>query len=234
MKDRRAVVLLSGGLDSAVAATLVKCERFDLYALTFDYGQRNRDRELEAAKKVGAALRVKEHKILTLPLDEIGGSALTDAKIAIPKGRSRSEIGEGVPITYVPARNTIFLSIALGYAETLGADAIAIGAHAVDYSGYPDCRPEFFDAFTALAKVATKQGVEEKPPRIMAPLLGWNKAKIIETGNDLKAPMKYTWSCYEAGKQPCGRCDACQLRAEAFSHAGVPDPALAAAKAPAR
>lgn len=225
MKGRRAVVLLSGGLDSAVAATIAKCERYDLYALSFDYGQRNRDRELAAARAVADALRVKEHHVLPLPLSSLGGSALTDAKIAVPKHRKREEMAASIPSTYVPARNTIFLSLALSYAEILKADSIFIGAHALDYSGYPDCRPEYFEAFSALAKLATKQGVEGNAPKILAPLVGWTKAKIIETGFDLQAPLKHTWSCYEAGPAPCGACDACLLRRDAFLQTGHPDPA---------
>lgn len=221
------MVLLSGGLDSAVAATIAKCERYDLFALTFDYGQRNRQREIPAAKKVADSLRVKEHKVLELPLDALGGSALTDKKVPVPKNRAKEEIGKGIPVTYVPGRNTIFLSLALAYAETVEADAIVIGAHALDYSGYPDCRPEYFEKFAELAALATKQGVEGQAPKIMAPLVGWTKAKIVETGNDLQAPMKYTWSCYETSSTPCGACDACQLRREAFLQAGVPDPAAA-------
>jgi 7-cyano-7-deazaguanine synthase len=229
VKGRRAVVLVSGGLDSAVSATIAKCERYDLYALTVDYGQRNR-REIEAAKRVADALRAKEHKILPVPLTEFGGSALTDAKVAVPKNRTRGEIGHGIPTTYVPGRNTILLSLGLAYAETVDADAVFIGAHALDSSGYPDCRPEYFDKFNEMAKVANKRGVEGEPIKVLAPLLGWNKAKIVETGVDLKAPLRYTWSCYEAGEAPCGACDACQLRREAFAQAGHPDPALAAAK----
>jgi 7-cyano-7-deazaguanine synthase len=219
-------VLISGGLDSAVAATIAKCERYDLYALTFDYGQRNRAKELDAARKVGEALRAKEHKVLEVPLDAFGGSALTDKKVAVPKGRAKAEIGDGIPSTYVPARNTVFLSMALAYAETVGADAIFIGAHAVDYSGYPDCRPEYFEKFNELVQLATKRTVEGSPIKVVAPLVGWSKAKIVETGNDLKAPMRHTWSCYEAGAHPCGRCDACQIRRDAFAQAGASDPAL--------
>lgn len=230
MKGRKAVVLLSGGLDSAVAATVAKCERYDLYALTFDYGQRQK-RELEAARKIADSLRVREHKVLSLPLGAIGGSALTDAAIAVPKNRSKKEIGEGIPSTYVPARNTIFLSMALGYAETVGAGAIFIGAHAVDYSGYPDCRPEFFEKFNELAQLATKQGVEGDAPKIHAPLVGLSKAKIVEMGNNLKAPLKHTWSCYEGGERPCGSCDACQIRRDAFLAVGLVDPAAPGKKA---
>lgn len=226
MKGRRAVVLVSGGLDSAVAATVAKCERYELYVLTVDYGQRNR-KEIEAAKKVADALRAKEHKILEVPLKEFGASALTDKKIPVPKNRSKEEIGKGVPSTYVPARNTVFLALGLAYAEAVDAQAVFIGAHALDYSGYPDCRPEFFEKFNELAKLATKAGIEGDAPKILAPLVGWTKAKIVETGHDLKAPMKHTWSCYEGGAHPCGTCDSCQIRRDAFAQAGFPDPALA-------
>lgn len=228
MRGRRAVVLLSGGLDSAVAGTIAKCERYDLHALTFDYGQRHQ-KELEAAKRVAKALRVKEHKVLRIPLDALGGSALTDKKISVPKNRSIQEIGTGIPSTYVPARNTVFLAFGLAYAETVEADAIFIGAHALDYSGYPDCRPEYFEKFSELAQLATKQGVDGQAPRVHAPLVGWNKAKIVQTGIDLKAPLKDTWSCYEDGSSPCGACDSCVLRAHAFSQVGTPDPSLPAA-----
>lgn len=223
MKDRRAVVLLSGGLDSAVVGTIAKCERYDIYALTIDYGQRHA-RELEAAKAVASALRAKEHKVLKVPLDAFGGSALTDPRIAVPKGRSMAEIGTGIPSTYVPARNTVFLSLGLAFAESINAQAVFIGAHALDYSGYPDCRPEYFEAFNELAALATRSGVEGKPIKVHAPLVGWNKTKIVETGIDLKAPLNLSWSCYEGGPQACGECDSCQLRLRAFAEAGAKDP----------
>jgi 7-cyano-7-deazaguanine synthase len=223
MKDRRAVVLLSGGLDSAVAATIAKCERYDLHALTIDYGQRHK-KEIEAAKAIASSLRAKEHKILQIPLSEFGKSALTDPKMEVPKGRTMAEIGQGVPTTYVPARNTVFLGLALAYAESIGANAIFIGAHALDYSGYPDCRPEYFEAWNELAKLATKVGVDGKSIRIHAPLVGWTKTKIVETGLDLQAPMAKSWSCYEGGEKACGVCDSCQLRLRAFAEAGAKDP----------
>ena len=223
MKDRRAVVLLSGGLDSAVAATIAKCERYDIYALTFDYGQRHK-KEIEAAKSIAESLRAKEHKIIPVPLGEFGGSALTDPRMAVPKGRTMAEIGSGIPTTYVPARNTVFISLGLAYAESIGANAVFIGAHALDYSGYPDCRPEYFDAWNELTKLATKIGVDGKPIRIHAPLVGWTKTKIVETGLDLQAPMGRSWSCYEGGEKACGVCDSCQLRLRAFAEAGAKDP----------
>jgi 7-cyano-7-deazaguanine synthase len=221
---------MSGGLYSAVTATIAKCERLDLYILTFDYGQRNR-REIEAAKQIAHSLRAKEHKILPVPLAEWGGSALTDANRAVPKGRSKKEMESGIPDTYVPARNTVFLALGLSYAEAIGADSVFIGAHQVDYSGYPDCRPEYFEKFQELVGVGTKRGVEGNPIRIVTPLLGWSKAKIVETGHDLKAPMKHAWSCYEGGPEPCGDCDSCRIRADAFAQAGLKDPALAASPA---
>lgn len=227
-KPRRAVALVSGGLDSSVAATIAKCERYDVHALTFDYGQRNLA-ELEAAKRVVQALRVKEHRILNIPLGDLGASALTDPKMDVPKNRSRAEIGKGVPVTYVPARNTVFLAFGIALAESIEAQAVFIGAHTMDYSGYPDCRPEYFDAFNDLVKLGTRGGVEGDPIKVIAPLLGWTKAKVVETGRDLKAPMKHTWSCYEAGPKPCGACDSCILRRQAFEKAGMSDPAEATA-----
>lgn len=223
MKDRRAVVLLSGGLDSAVAATIAKCERYDIYALTIDYGQRHK-KEIEAAKAIADSLRAKEHKVIAVPLGEFGGSALTDPRMALPKGRTMAEIGTGIPTTYVPARNTVFISLGLAYAESIGANAVFIGAHALDYSGYPDCRPEYFDAWNELTKLATKIGVDGKPIRIHAPLVGWTKTKIVETGLDLQAPMGRSWSCYDGGEKACGVCDSCQLRLRAFAEAGSKDP----------
>jgi 7-cyano-7-deazaguanine synthase len=223
MKDRRAVVLLSGGLDSAVAATIAKCERYDIYAITFDYGQRHK-KEIEAAKGIASALRAKEHKIIPVPLSEFGGSALTDPRMAVPKGRTMAEIGTGIPTTYVPARNTVFISLGLAYAESVGANAVFIGAHALDYSGYPDCRPEYFEAWNELTKLATKTGVDGKPIKIHAPLVGWTKTKIVETGLDLQAPFGKSWSCYEGGETACGTCDSCQLRLRAFAEAGSKDP----------
>lgn len=231
MKDRKAVVLLSGGLDSAVVGTIAKCERFDIHALTIDYGQRH-VKEIEAAKAVANALRAKEHKVIKVPLDAFGASALTDPKMPVPKNRSMAEIGHGIPSTYVPARNTVFLALGLSYAESIGAHAVFIGAHALDYSGYPDCRPEYFEAFNELAKLATRAGTDEKPIKVHAPLVGWTKTKIVETGLDLKAPMNLSWSCYEGGAEACGECDSCQLRLRAFAELGAKDPIAYRGKAP--
>ena len=223
---KKAVCLVSGGLDSCVAATIAKCEGYDVFALTFDYGQRHA-RELEAARAVVKALRLKEHKVLKLPLDAFGGSALTDAGIAVPLNRTQPEMATGIPPTYVPARNTVFLALALAYAEAVDADAIFLGANAIDYSGYPDCRPAFLEAFEKAANLGTKRGVEGRPFRVFAPLLEWRKAEIVRNGMNLSAPLHATWSCYvgEAGaKAQCGECDSCLLRRKGFAEAGVEDP----------
>lgn len=212
MARKKAVILLSGGIDSTTAAAIAR-NQFDLHALTFRYGQRH-EREIEAAKKVAAWLRVEEHLIIESGLRAIGGSALTD-RMEIPKGRSPSEIEHGIPVTYVPARNTIFLSLALGWAEVLGAFDIFIGATAVDFSGYPDCRPEYLRAFEHLANLATAAGTEGRGRfRIHAPLLHLSKAEIIRTGEELGVDFSLTHSCYDPAPDgtPCGRCDACRLR----------------------
>ncbi|MEA3137171.1 MAG: 7-cyano-7-deazaguanine synthase [Thermoplasmata archaeon] len=224
----RAVVLLSGGLDSATAAAWAKAEGHDLYALSFDYGQRHKT-ELVRAKAVAAALGAKEHKVLRLPLGDLGHSALTDRAIAVPDAPgpgSGTPIGSVIPSTYVPARNTVFLSFALGYAEVVGASAIVIGANALDYSGYPDCRPEYLEAFERMANLATKAGVEGRTVKVLAPLLHMTKRDIVETARRLKAPIAQTWSCYRGGRVPCGTCESCVLRAKGFAEAGVPDPAM--------
>jgi 7-cyano-7-deazaguanine synthase len=222
----RAVVLLSGGLDSCTAAAWAKAEGHDLHALSFDYGQRHR-RELRAAGDVAKALKAKRHLTLKVPLDAFGGSALTDRRIAVPTP-SAARIGSRIPATYVPARNTVFLSLGLAFAETVGAGAIVIGANALDYSGYPDCRPEYLAAFETMANLATKAGVEGKGVRILAPLLELSKAEIVRLAGRLKAPVGLTWSCYEGGRRPCGRCESCLLRQRGFDEAGVADPAEAA------
>ncbi len=222
---KKAVVLLSGGLDSATTLAIAKSQGYDPYALSFAYGQRH-SRELESAKRVAAALSAKEHLILNLDLRLIGGSALT-ADIPIPKGRSRDEIGSGIPVTYVPARNTIFLSHALGWAEVLGAEDIFFGANFYDYSGYPDCRPEYIEAFERLANLATKAGVERKSKfKIHTPLIRMTKAEIIRTGHTLDVDFAATWSCYEPAPdgRACGLCDSCLLRKKGFTEAGLSDP----------
>lgn len=221
-----AVVLLSGGLDSATGLAVARSRGFDCYALSFDYGQRHRH-ELEAARRVAAALGAKDHRICPLDLRVFGGSALT-ADIDVPKDRDESQIATGIPITYVPARNTIFLSVALGWAEVLGSHDIFVGVNAVDYSGYPDCRPEFISAFENLANLATKAGVEGTRFQVHTPLIQLTKAEIIQLGLSLGVDYGLTHSCYDPGPdgRPCGHCDSCQLRAKGFSAAGVSDPAI--------
>jgi 7-cyano-7-deazaguanine synthase len=223
MSAPAAIVLLSGGLDSTTVAALAKREGYRLFALTIDYNQRHRI-ELERAARVAAALDAERHVTLPLDLRAFGGSALTD-DIAVPKGG----VQPGIPVTYVPARNTIFLSLALGWAEAAGARDIFIGVNALDYSGYPDCRPEFIRGFEALAELATKAGTEGRGFRIHTPLSAMTKADIVRAAVDAGAPLELTWSCYDptpAGT-PCGQCDSCRLRAKGFAEAGVGDPALA-------
>jgi len=219
----RAVVLLSGGMDSATALAIARADGFDPIALTIDYGQRHR-RELEAAKKVAKHFRVKDHRFISLDLAEVGGSALTDRKIPVPEQRRLEEIGQGVPVTYVPARNTMFLSIALGLAEATDANAIYIAANAVDYAGYPDCRPEFYKAFQEVARLGTKRGVEGDVIEIRTPLIQMTKADIVRKGKELGVPWELTWSCYRGGDTACGVCDSCQLRLKGFREAGLRDP----------
>jgi len=220
MQQEKAVVLVSGGLDSATVLAMAKSQGFHCFTLSFDYGQRHRA-ELVAAQKIAAAYPDVVHKVVTLNLDSIGGSALTDKDIAVPESPT-----EGIPVTYVPARNTIFLSIALGWAEVLEASRIFIGVNAVDYSGYPDCRPEFIEAFTQLANVATKVGVEGGVMQICAPLSALSKADIIRAGVALGVDYSATVSCYQADAsgRACGRCDSCRLRREGFEAAGISDP----------
>lgn len=216
----KAVVLLSGGLDSATILALASRDGFACHALSFNYGQRHRV-ELAAAEKVAAALNAAEHRIVDLDLTWVGGSALTDTRIAVPEAPR-----PGIPVTYVPARNTIFLSYALGLAEVLEARAIFIGVNAVDYSGYPDCRPEYIRAFEQLAQLATKAGVEGHPLSIHTPLIRLSKAEIIKNGIALGVDYSLTVSCYQADDQgrACGVCDSCRFRREGFIQAGIPDP----------
>lgn len=223
--SKTAVVLLSGGLDSATCLAVALAEGFCCHALSFRYGQRHAV-ELEAASRVAQALGVAQHLVLDLDLRAIGGSALTDA-IAVPKGRAPEAIGSGVPVTYVPARNTIFLAFALAWSEVLGCEHIFIGVNALDYSGYPDCRPAFIEAFERLARVATAAGTElGRSPTIHAPLIALDKAQIIARGVALGLDYGLTHSCYDPapGGAPCGGCDACLLRADGFRRAGLPDP----------
>jgi len=224
MTARRAVVLLSGGLDSATVLAIARSEGFLCSCLLVDYGQRHRV-ELERARGMARAQSVEDVRVVSVDLRAVGGSALT-ADIDVPKDRAETERGAGIPVTYVPARNTLFLALALGLAETLGATDIFIGVNAVDYSGYPDCRPEFIRAFEALANLATRAGVEGARFRVHAPLSGMRKAEIIRTGARLGVDYAMTHSCYDpdALGRACGRCDSCLIRRDGFRAAGVPDP----------
>jgi len=218
--EAHAVVLLSGGLDSATALAIAREQRFACHALSVNYGQRHAA-ELEAARRVALAGGACEHRIMQVDLADIGGSALTDRAIAVPESPT-----EGIPVTYVPARNTIMLALALAWAEVLEARDIFIGVNVLDSSGYPDCRPEFIEAFGRLAALATRAGVEGQPCRIHTPLIGWTKAEIIREGTRLGVDYRRTVSCYQADSEgrACGRCDACRLRRAGFMAAGLPDP----------
>jgi 7-cyano-7-deazaguanine synthase len=223
MAKKKAVCLISGGLDSCVTAFYAKKQGYEIYGLSFRYGQRH-TKELACAKKIGKAVDVKDHIFFDVNLARFGGSSLLTTSTNSVKNHSIKNIGKTIPSTYVPARNTVFLSLALAYAETLDADAIFIGANAVDYSGYPDCRPEYIQAFQRLASLATRKGVEGKTIRIKAPLLCLSKADIIKTGHKLKVPFADTWSCYRGGRKACGKCDSCILRLKGFKEAAVKDP----------
>ena len=214
-------MLVSGGLDSATVLAIARERGHRCFALSFDYGQRHRV-ELDAARRIAVALGASEHRILALPIGELGGSALTDNRIAVPEQQ-----GNGIPVTYVPARNTMFLACALGYAEVLGSRDIYIGVNAVDYSWYPDCRPEFIAAFERVANLATKAGVEGAKIHIHAPLIEWSKAEIIRRGAALGVDYSMTISCYQPDPEglACGRCDSCRLRRAGFEQAGIADPA---------
>ncbi len=221
---KRAVCLISGGLDSCTTAAIAKYDGYDIYALSFLYGQRH-IREIESAKAVAETVGAIEHQFIEIDLGSLGGSALTDDSIEVPDaGRGMDEKSREIPITYVPARNTIFLSYALAYAEVVDADAIFIGATAVDYSGYPDCRPEYYEAFQILANLATKRAVEGDPVEIKTPLIDLSKAEIIQKAKELGAPLEKTWSCYRGGKKACGKCESCVLRLRGFAEAGYEDP----------
>ena len=224
-KQKKAVVLLSGGLDSSTVLAIAKSEGYELHALSFSYGQRHVI-ELEAARRVAAATGVADHRIAAIDLRVFGGSALT-ADIAVPKGRDTAAMSHGIPITYVPARNTIFLSFALAWAEVLGSSDIFIGVNALDYSGYPDCRPEFIEAFEKLANLATKAGVEGRQHlKIHTPLLALTKAQIVHRGIELGVDFSLTSSCYDPSPtgEPCGECDSCLLRQKGFRENGLQDP----------
>ena len=225
MTTRRAVLLLSGGMDSATTGAIAREEGFELFALSFRYGQRHVI-ELEAARRVAAALGVARHAILDIDLGVFGGSALT-AGIEVPKDRPIAEMNAAIPVTYVPARNTIFLSLALGWAETLDASDLFIGANAIDYSGYPDCRPEFLRAFEAMARLGTKMGTEGRAITIHAPLIEMTKARVVQKGRELGVDFSLTRTCYDPNDrgEACGRCDACLLRLKGFAEAGMSDPA---------
>ncbi len=217
---KRAIVLLSGGLDSSTVLAMARARGFDCYALSVQYGQRH-STELNAARTLAATLGAREHRVMGIDLAGIRGSALTDTGLAVPESPT-----SGIPITYVPARNTLFLALALGWAEVVGAVDIFVGVNAVDYSGYPDCRPQFIEAFERLARLATKAGVEGAPFKIQAPLIDMSKADIIRAGTALGVDFSVTVSCYQAdaGGAACGKCDSCRLRAAGFAAAGVPDP----------
>jgi 7-cyano-7-deazaguanine synthase len=220
MPDPRAVVLVSGGLDSATALAIARTQGFECYALSVAYGQRHAV-ELDAAARIAKALGAREHRVMSVDLANIGGSALTDSKLAVPDSPT-----SGIPITYVPARNTIMLSLALAWAEVLEARDVFIGVTWIDYSGYPDCRPDYIAAFATMAGLATKAGVEGNPCRIHAPLITWSKAQIIREGTRLGVDYSLTLSCYQpdAHGRACGRCDSCRLRRAGFGAAGIPDP----------
>lgn len=220
--DKKAVILVSGGLDSATCLAIAHAEGYQCYALSFDYGQRAQS-ELEAARRVVAGAGVVQHLVIPLGMGAMGGSALTDSSLTIPEGGVEAD---AVPVTYVPARNTVFLSYALGWAEVIGADAIFIGVNALDYSGYPDCRPAFIAAFENMANLATRAGIEGQRIRVQAPLIDLTKAQIIQAGSRLGVDYGLTVSCYQADNEgrACGRCDSCRLRRKGFLEAGVKDP----------
>ncbi|MFP4134571.1 MAG: 7-cyano-7-deazaguanine synthase QueC [Halothece sp.] len=219
----KAVVLLSGGLDSSTVLYQAKADGCDCYALSFDYQQRHQ-RELEAAKTIALSAGVQQHQVISFDLGLWGGSALTDQELEVPRDRAPSEMADRIPITYVPARNTIFLSFALAYAEALEAQWVYMGANALDYSGYPDCRPDYMEAMQQVFQLGTKQGREGNPIQIITPLIDLKKTEIIELGNQLNVPWEKTWSCYQGGEKACGVCDACQLRLNAFRALGLTDP----------
>jgi len=223
-RARRAVVLLSGGLDSATCLAVARAGGLEAHALSVDYGQRHRG-ELRQARVVARALGAADHRVVRVDLSAFGGSALTDGTIAVPKGRSARAMAADIPVTYVPARNTVLLALALAHAEVIGAEDVFVGVNAIDYSGYPDCRPEFLEAFERVARLATRAGVSGRPLRLRAPLLRLTKAGIVRLGTRLGVPYHLTLSCYDPVRgRACGRCDACALRRKGFLEAGVPDP----------
>lgn len=218
----KAVCLISGGVDSCVSAFIAKNEGYDMFALSFNYGQRHK-KEIKCAKKIARAIKAKGHVVFDIDLKRFGGSSLTDDFSAPTTDHKINEIGKSIPSTYVPARNTVFLSIGLAYAEAVDADMIYIGATAMDYAGYPDCRPEYIESFQKMADLATRRGVEGNPVMIKAPLLHMKKSDIIKKGYELGVPFEQTWSCYLGDEKPCGRCDSCLLRLKGFKEAGFKD-----------
>lgn len=219
----KAVVLLSGGLDSSTVLYQAKADGCECYAISFDYQQRHR-RELQSAEAIARYANVKEHQVISFDLRQWGGSALTDEDIDLPEHRSLEEMSQNIPITYVPARNTIFLSFGLSYAEAKGAERVYLGVNALDYSGYPDCRPDYIQAMQEVFRLGTKQGREGQPIRIVTPLINLKKTAIVELGNQLGVPWEQTWSCYAGGDVACGVCDSCRLRLAAFAELGLKDP----------
>ncbi len=220
---KKAICLVSGGLDSAVSAFIAKDKGYNLYALTFDYGQKHK-KEIKSANKIAKTVNVKKHVIFNININYFGGSSLIDKSIEPEINHKIENIGKNIPNTYVPARNTIFLSIALAFAETIDADAIFIGATTTDYAGYPDCRPKYFKAFQKMADLATKKTINNNSIQIKTPLLTLNKGDIIKKGFDLDVPFEKTWSCYLGKEKACGRCDSCLLRLKGFKKAGLKDP----------
>ncbi len=219
----KAVILLSGGLDSSTVLYQAKADGFECYALSFDYQQRHRQ-ELEAASAIARSAGVAEHQVVSFDLRLWGGSALTDTKIDLPSDRSLAEMAQNIPVTYVPARNTIFLSFALAYAEAISAERVCIGVNALDYSGYPDCRPDYIQAMQEVFRLGTKQGREGEAIAILTPLINLKKTEIIQLGNRLDVPWSKTWSCYAGEELACGVCDSCRLRLAAFEELGLKDP----------
>jgi len=219
---KKAICLISGGLDSAVTSFIAKDEGYEVYSINFRYGQRH-SKEIESSKKIAEEINSKTHVIFDLDLSQFGGSSLVDKNLEIEENELE-KIGKKIPSTYVPARNTIFLSIALAYAEVTDAEAIFIGVTAQDYSGYPDCRPEYIDSYQKMANIATKKALEKKPVKIITPLINLSKAEIIKKGMDLNVPFEKTWSCYRGYKKACGSCDSCKLRLNGFKKAGYKDP----------
>ncbi|OWY68380.1 7-cyano-7-deazaguanine synthase QueC [cyanobacterium TDX16] len=223
MTNNKAVILLSGGLDSSTVLYQARADGYDCYAISFDYQQRHR-RELEAAKTIARSAGVADHQLISFDLRQWGGSALTDDSINLPQARSLDEMAQNIPVTYVPARNTIFLSFALAYAETLNASRVYIGVNALDYSGYPDCRPDYIQAMQEVFCLGTKQGREGNAIAIVAPLIHLKKTEIIQLGDRLGVPWEKTWSCYAGDELACGVCDSCRLRLAAFAALGLEDP----------